>query len=616
MHSTPLKPMSWALLGLVAVSPASAGEWVSTMDDIIVTATRTPRPRVDAPGSVTVIGRDELERHQAGSLFEVLRTVPGLDVTRNGGLGKTTTVLMRGTNAGHVLVLVDGVRAGSATLGIFSWENLPPEQIERIEIVRGPRAALYGSDAIGGVIQIFTRRAQRAFVQAGLGAHGTRSVDAGFGGGDGWRYSLSVGDVRSDGIPSTAAVTEDHGHSNTHVAGGLAGELLPGLKLKLDVSHVQGRNELDAITGNEAFRQQVASVRLDHEVSETWVQRLTLGTALDDYTTQSAFAPANITTRRTSLAWQHDLRLSGAALTTVGLDFWRDSVDKDRSGEIHQDLDTTALYAQHQWRAAGSDWVANLRRDHHDRYGGETTGSLAWGFDLSPTTRLSASYGTAFKAPTVNDLYWPLSRETYFGTTYVTGGNPDLSPETSRAAELGWRYRPTSTVGMEANLFRTRIKDLIEWRASQTGPDEYTYLPENVGRATIDGLEVNADARLDRWYAEAGLTLLSAEDAATGRRLDRRPARRFTLRLGHQLGGGDLQGEWILASARNDLGGSVRLAGYGLVNLAYRRPLSDAVELLVRLENLFDKDYVLASSFSGDYNTLGRSLFLTLRYAP
>lgn len=609
-----------ALIAGLFTLPVQAQE-IPLLDEIVVTATRTARTADETLAAVTVITRRDIEASQANSLDEVLRAVPDLDISRNGGYGKSTSLYLRGTNAGHVLVLVDGVRAASATLGTYAWQNLLPDQVERIEIVRGPRAALYGSDAVGGVIQIFTRKLRGPFVQAGLGSHDTRQVSAGIGGDMGgdhpaWRYSLEAGHFRSDGIPSNAGFSTNHGYENTHLAAGLEGDLAPGMKLNLDFSHAQGDSELDASTGNEDFRNQVFSARLAHRITDTWSQRLTLGHALDDYTTHSLYAPANITTRRTSLSWQHDLTLVPGGLTTLGVDAWRDRAKKDNSGTIDQSLDTVAVFVQQQWRALASDWAVGLRGDRHDRFGHKTTGSLAWGRDLTPRTRLTASWGTAFKAPTVNDLYWPLNSSVYLGTTYITQGNPDLRPESSRSLELGLRHKLDAGLTLGANLYQTRVKDLIEWQSTQTGVNEYTYRPANVSRAAIDGLELTVVGKLGGWRLNGGLTFLDAENAATGAQLDRRPRRKLGLGVGHAVGRGDLQAEWIVASTRNDRNNTAHLDGYGIVNLAYRQPLGKDLDLQARVENLFDQEYVLASSFSGDYNTLGRSLFLTLRYQP
>lgn len=601
-------------LAILPLAPALAQDDIPTLDEIVVTATRTAQAADETLASVTVIGRRQLD--QVNSLDEALATVPGLDLSRNGGYGKSTSVFLRGTNAGHVLVLVDGVRAASATLGTFAFEHLRPEQVERIEIVRGPRAALYGSEAVGGVIQIFTRQAKGPYIEAGLGSHDTRAISAGIGGGNTWRYSFEAGRMTSEGIPTLAVMNTDQGYQNSHLAARLAGPLAPGLRLEADFSQAQGHSEQDPAVGNEDFRNRVASLRLNHEITANWTQRLTLGQALDDYTTHSPFLPANIVTRRTSLAWQHDLNLTPVGLTTLGLDAWRDKGDKEGSGDIRASLDTWAIYAQQQWRGLGSDWSAALRRDRHENYGDRTTGSLAWGRDLSANTRMTASWGTAFKAPTVNDLFWPYSSDVFRGTTYITVGNPNLRPESSNSLELGVRHKLGDTLTLNANAYRTRVKDLIEWQGTETGLNEFTYTPANVSKADIKGLELSAAGYLSLWRLAAGLTFLDAENAGTGEQLDRRPKRKLTVTAGYPMGQGDIQAEWIASSARNDRSATTRLAGYGIVNLSWKHPLSGDLEVQARLDNLFDRDYVLASSYSGDYNTLGRSIFVTIRYQP
>ena len=608
-----LKTLALAIASLPAAAFA-ADE--NLLDEIVVTATRTAQTADESLASVTVITRKDIEQSQANSVDELLRGAAGIDISRNGGYGKATAVFIRGTNADHVLVLVDGVRAASATLGEFAWQNLSPDQIERIEIVRGPRAALYGSDAVGGVVQIFTRKLKAPVIRVGLGSNNTREAYAGLGGGEHWHYSFAMGHFVTDGIPTNAVFTQNHGFENTHFTLGLEGEAAPGLHLDLKASHAEGQSAFDPDTGDQDFRNQVFSARLSHQVSSVWTQRLTLGHALDLMTSHSPYTPATITTRRNSLSWQHDLSLVEGGLTTLGIDYWSDHATKDNSGLVDQTLDTTALFAQHQWQGLGFDWLLDVRADRHDRFGSKTTGSLAWGLDLNPRTRLTASVGTAFKAPTVNDLFWPYNSSMFLGTTYITQGNPDLRPETSRSAEIGVRYRPTANATLGANLYRTRIDDLIEWQSTQTGPTEYTYHPANVSQATITGLELSSGARFDAWRLEGNLTFLRAEDDTSGRQLDRRPKRSAALKVSRDIGTGSLLAEIVAASSRNDRSGTTELGGYGIVNIVYRHAFSRELEMQARVENVFDKDYVLASSFSGDYNTLGRSLFMTLRYEP
>ena len=604
-----LKPVS-ATIGLALVTlPALAQENLPVM---VVTATRTPITADDALTAVTVIDRARIEVSQAASVDELLRLEAGLHFARNGGHGKQTSLYLRGTNSSHVLVLIDGVRASSATLGSYAWAHLTPDQIERIEIVRGPRSSLYGSDAVGGVIQIFTRRDTPAHARLRVGGNGLREAAAGLTFGDKVRISLNGGAQHSDGIPTIRGSGEERGYRNDHLTATLDAPLAEATDLSLTLTHAEGRSENDPNTGDSDFENRVLSARLHHRVNDDWESTLTLGHALDRSESHSPFIPATITTKRYSLGWQNDLAL-GDGLLTLGLDHHRDEATKDRSGTIDRELDASALYAQYQLAAGENDWLLGLRHDHHESFGGHTTWNLSWGRPLSGATRITAGIGTAYKAPTVNDLYWPYSMDAFYGTTYITQGSPGLAPEESASLELGLEHQMGAAT-LRANLFATDVENLIEWSSTQTGASQYTYRPTNIGEARIRGLELGYGIAGEGWQLDAAFTLLSAEDAADGRQLDRRPERTLALRAGLDVGRGHLQGEWLAASERNDRDGRVRLDGYGLLNLAYQRPLERSWTLEARIENLLDRDYLLASSFSGDYNALGRTLYLGVRW--
>ena len=600
-------------LGLVS-TVVSAAEPLATAP-VVVTATRTAQTVDDSLASVTVITREEIERSQARSVDELLRTRAGIHISRNGGYGKSTNIYLRGTNGDHVLVLVDGVRAASATLGSYAWANLMPEQIERIEIVRGPRASLYGSDAIGGVIQIFTRKTSKLHARAGIGSNRLWEIEAG--GGveyEGWTLGITAGRLDDGGIPTLRTDTIDYGYRNTHLALNADGTLPGGVRTAFRLSQQKGRNELDPSTGDITFTNRVASLALSQDVTDRWSQRLTLGYALDRSTSQSPTTPSTITTRRRQLAWQHDLIL-GPGLLTAGFDHWIDHATKDRSGTIDRRIRTNAVFLQWQQESGIGDWQAAIRHDRNSASGNKTTWNAAWGQDLSATTRLTLSHGTAFKAPTVNDLYWPYSVSTFFGITYITQGNPNLAPESSRTTELELRHQFGHTLSLTANAYYTKVRDLIDWASTQTGPTEYTYQPINRAKVRIRGLELALEGRHGDWRSRFTFNLTDAKDE-NGRQLDRRPLRSAALTLSHPLARGDAEMEILAASERSDRNGAARLGGYALVNLRLSQRLAGSVDLLFRVENLFDKAYTLASSFSGDYSTLGRTLYLSLRWQP
>lgn len=605
--------MKKSLLTAAVALPLSAAQAATDLDEIVVTPTRTAQTVDESLTSVTVISREDIERSQPATVTELLRSQAGIHISHNGGIGKTSSVFLRGTNADHVLVLIDGVRASSATLGEFSWSNFSPAQIERIEIVYGPRASLYGSDAIGGVIHIFTRTPRGASARFTLGSDETKAGQVAFGGGETWRYSITAGGLNTGGIPVVKNDDADVGYDNRNLTLALDGALSSRTDLKLSATQAEGTNELDPETGNIDYRNRVLSARLRHDTAERWHQTLTLGHALDESRSFSPFMPATITTNRLSASWQHDVAL-GHGLLSAGIDHWQDEAEKDDSGIIDETLRNTGLFLQHQFGLAGGDINLAIRQDEHSEFGSETTWSAAWGMDVTDRTRISASHGTAFKAPTVNDLFWPHGSSEFFGTTYITEGNPDLRPESSRTTEVILRQQLSDSSHLAATAYYTEVENLIDWQSTQTGADEYTFRPDNVSEASIRGLTLQAGTRLAGWSVNGSFDYLDALDEARDEQLDRRPKRTLKISANRIVGRHDLGIEGLAFSDRLDNNGATELDAYQLVNLQYRYRLGKDFMLGARVENLLDEDYVLAKSFSGEFNTLDRSIYVSLSY--
>ncbi|OZA30467.1 MAG: hypothetical protein B7X93_03210 [Hydrogenophilales bacterium 17-61-9] len=504
--------------------------------------------------------------------------------------------------------------------------------MERIEIVRGPFSSLYGSDAVGGVIQIFTRRSAGPGVKLTAGSRGTRGLGFSLGGGDAWRYSVEAGRESTDGLPTFSDGNTAYGFNRNHLSAGVDGRLTPDLALAARLAQSWGRNELDPATGDNDYKNRTASLKLDHRVGAQWRQSLTLGNTLDRYTSYSPYVPARIETRRNSLSWQHDLSYEPGQLS-LGLDYWKDHASKDNSGLLDERLANTGLFAQYRFAALGGEAQLGARRDRHDAFGGQNTWNLRWGRELTPGLRVTAGHGTAFKAPTVNDLYWPSSSNgpyTYtidgvtYSDTYATGGNPSLKPETSRTSELGLRYGQAGW-GAAVNLYETRVDDLIEWKPTVipggTGSGgeiltTYDWQPENVSSARMRGLELGGHARWLDWDWRAGLARVLAVNLGTGRQLDRRPENSLTLSAARTFGSHGLRIEGSAYSRRLDVNGTRQLVGYGLVNVAYEYALNKDTRFGVRIDNLLDKEYALARTSTRYYETPGRGVFVTLRYQP
>ncbi|MCQ4349052.1 TonB-dependent vitamin B12 receptor [Pseudomonas stutzeri] len=618
-----LRPTLVVLCSLSAI-PALAREALS-VEPLLVTASRTAQTAGESLAAVTVIERAEIERRQAASLPELLRGLPGVALANNGGAGKNTSLFLRGSESDHVLVLIDGVKVGSATSGSAALQDLPVELIERIEIVRGPRSSLYGSEAIGGVIQIFTRRDGGAglhpFLSAGTGTHDSHAASAGLTGraASSW-FSLGLSASDTDGINvkprSTSGYEDDSDGYRNRSAVLRAGHRFAG-GLELDGSFLQAKshNDYDQVnrTRTAGFGaradgvQRVAALRARFAPLEPWLATLQVGRSEDrsDAFQDGRFA-SRYDTRRDSLSWQNDLRLADGHGLVLGVDRQNDrisTVTPNRQPYAERSRDNRGHFAQYLGSAGRHDWQLALRRDDNEQFGDHETGSLAWGYAPSAALRARASYGTAFKAPTFNELYYP------------GYGNPQLAAERSRSAELGLSGRH-GWGDWSASLYRTRIDDLIgsvrvDGQSRAQGVDE----------ARIRGLELQFGGALHGWLWRAGYALTDAENrsrrssaagiAYRGKELNRRPGQTFALDLDRVFGrfgaGATLYAQ---GSAYDDPENRAELSGFATLDLRGEYRLDDEWRLQARVTNLLDADYQTAAGF----NQPGQAVHLTVRY--
>lgn len=602
-----------AVAFVFSAAPASAAGDAKSLDRIVVTGSRTAQSLDDSLASITVLDRSDIERLQAGSLLELLRSVPGVSIANSGGAGKVSAVFLRGAEARHTLVLIDGVRIGSATTGTAAFQDLPIEQIERIEVVRGPFSSLYGSDAIGGVVQVFTRQPEsgaRANASAGIGSLGTRRAGAGLAGrGVGGWVSLQAAVDRTDGIdacrgrpfPNGAGCFTDEpdrdGYLNRSLllAGGL--ELAPGLKWEMRGLRAEFDTEFDGgFTNESSGAQQVLGSRLDWQASERVQLALRVGHNADlaDNFKDGDFR-SRFDTRRRLAGVQADVGV-GEGLLSLGWDWHRDAVVSSTAYVIDSRYQR-AGFAQWQQDFGRSALQAALRRDEDSQFGGKTTGNLLWGLGLGQGMRLHASAGTAYRAPSFNDLYFP------------GFGNPDLGPETSRSFELGLRGRQPG-FGWAVSAFHSEIDALI-------GFDPQLFIPVNIERALVDGIEASLDARLLGFDARLAATWLDGRNGGggpnRGNELPRRAPRSAQLELDRSFGDFGLGASLYAASSRfDDLGNFERLGGYATFDLRAHWQLRPGLQLQLQAANVFDRQYETAAFF----NQPGRTWLLGLRYSP
>lgn len=616
-----LRTLSLAVVCALAPALAQAQDTGATdLDQVVVTANRTAISVNDALTPVEVIDAEQIRLSQARSLPDLLRGRAGISLSNQGGQGKLTTLFLRGSESDHVLVLVDGIRVGSATSGLTAFQDLPIEMIERVEIVRGPRSSLYGADAIGGVIQVFTRRDREGFaprVRLDGGSNDTLGYGVGFGGGNGrsW-YGADYQHTRTSGINACNGLfnpitfegagcfiaensqpdRDGYEKDALSLRGGI--DFNEQWSLEGHALRNEGDNEFDGdFTDRAETVQQVIGGKLRWRPSERVDLHLTAGRNVDssDNFLGDTFLDF-FSTNRDSATLQGDFGVAQDQLVSVGLDWLNDSVESTTPYD-EDERDNKAAFVQYQGRFGAQSLEASVRRDDNEQFGGHTTGSAAWGLGFASNWRVTAGYGTAFKAPTFNELYFP-----FFG-------NANLRPEESETWELGLAYLGDS-FNAHLDTFSTDVDDLIAFDASIN-------LPNNVESARMQGAELSIDTTVADWTIAGAISYLDTENRSSefsaGNELARRAKNSARLDVDRAFGDFRIGVTAVGEGARyDDVANSRRLGGYGTLDLRAEYAISQSLTLQARVANVFDRDYETVAF----YNQPGREWYLTLRYAP
>lgn len=620
-HSLPAAIAATLVFLPVLAAPAGVrAEGAATdLDTVLVTASRSQERLADSLVPAQVIEREEIERSQARDLIELLRGRAGIDVGNTGGRGKLSSLYIRGTESDHVLVLVDGVKMNSATAGMPAFQDLPLAQIERIEIIRGPRSSLYGSEAIGGVIQVFTRDGGAPglsrHARVGAGSHGAREASAGFGyrGKRGWIGVDGAYDA-TDGINACrgsgalfqgcfADEPDEDGYRNTSL--NLRGGMRLGDALVLDGRFLQadGENEFDGSwTNRSRVRQRIAGARLQHAPEQG---RVTTTLALarnvdrsDDFHDDEP--RASFQTRRDSASLQADVQLADAHLLSLGVDHLEDRVDSTTAYAVSGRANT-GVFAAYGGRVGRQRVQASLRHDDNEQFGSHVTGGLGWGLDAGNGLRLTASLGTGFKAPTFNDLYYPGSE------------SPGLRPEESVSLNLGLA-RSTAGHHWALDVYESRIDDLIVFVYP---PPDYRGVGSNVDQARVRGAEFSFGTTLAGIDVALELSHADPRDRSHGANHGHVLARRArtTGRIDLDRDFGPLRAGITVkgAGARyDDPANIVRLGGHATADLRLEYAPHPDWTLLARASNVFDREYETVAW----YYQPGREFHLALRWRP
>lgn len=576
----------------------SAEEQIETM---VVTANRVAQSPVKILAGVTTFERADIESLQPGSLPELLSRVAGVNVARNGGPAQVSQVSVRGTNGRHVLVLVDGIRVGSATTGSADFSSIGIENIERVEIVKGPRAALWGSDAVGGVVQIFTRKQKAGTASVGVeaGSFGYSQANASIGlGNEQHQFSLSASHKEADGFdvfrnpkatdPTKVNLDPDKdGYEKDALSLNLNSQVSDNLRLQLSGQLEDGQYDYDtnssfASTGGHKNDYQNHSwLAKGIWTQEQWQVEGYLGQAQDKATDLAPGRTSLFETNRDQVSLIANFAYSQHGSLTGGMDWFDEEVNASGTNHENKQRYIRAYFLNLNHSFDGFRLDGALRRDNIDDFDGETSYNLSLGYELQNGLLVGVTKGTAFKAPSFNDRYWP------------NAGNPALVPETSDSLELFARYSQ-SHYRIDFAAYRSEVEDMIRWAPGTDG----IWRPSNIDSVLIKGAELTLNYDLsDNLNWNTAVTYTNGKDDKTGQALTRQPKWTAITALTYSLDELQLTGEADMRSNSTD---GERLAGYALLNSRARYQVTPALALTLAVNNLLDRDYQTVRNYMSE----------------
>ncbi|MGB7482098.1 MAG: TonB-dependent receptor [Castellaniella sp.] len=600
-------------LAATAQHTTAPGTAVPTLRDIVVTASRSPEPLADVVGDVTVIGQDQLTEARGDSMVEIIGRAPGVQFTSNGGPQTVTSLFLRGTNSAHTLVLIDGMRINGSTAGSVHFPALDPAMVERIEILRGAASSLYGSDAIGGVINIITKKGGQdrplsAWANVGYGTYETAKSSLGLSGAaQGWDYSLSTSAASSKGFDALRRRKADNkaivgyypdkdGYRSHAVSGTLGYRWAEGHRIGLTAynGYTDGDydNEYTPYPNTHAiYRQQAYSLTSTDIITDWWESDLRFGFSKDSYDNRGSFPSVtnSLTRQHTWINTFKPVKDHQIALLLERQEMRvQSSTAYDRTSR-----NTNAAGLIYKGRIDRLHTQASIRNDNYTDYGNQVTGSLGLNLDLTDTWQIGIAGNTGFHAPTFNDMYYP------------DLGNLDLEPEKSRNIEAHVAYTSERT-HVRLAVFQNKIRDLMV-------ADGFWKM-QNVNQATIRGLTLTGEHDFGNTTLRASADLMDPrnDDPKPGEesQLPQRARQVFHLSAEHRIQALKIGAEYQYTGNRIDASTKSRLGGYSLVNLTAAYDFSKSLGVQVRWNNVLDKDYVLVDG----YNTPGSNVFVNLSW--
>ena len=603
--------------------------------DVFVTATRTPIAKNNVIADTTTISEAEIERAGLSSLTELLQRQPSIEISNNGGQGKVSTFGIRGTSSTHSIVLIDGIRINAATSGFTALENIPLSQIEKIEILRGPASSLYGPDAIGGVIQIFTKKGLEGFkpyIGIGYGRYNTSSLQTGLRGGDSQTtYAINFSGINTDGFsafvpnlasPSNTFNLDKDKYKNYSLSTSLNHKINESYEVNFQYLLTQAKNKYDnsyayyypGIDFRNTSRNEAYSLALNAQINSAWKSSIKISRGIDEYVDKQLYdwnlytyiAQNNLyKTTQDQFTWQNNIELSKGTLTLL----------YDR---LEQKIKTTEYYQKNKRVNDGfmigyslienkHNFQTNIRKDFNSNYDDSLTGNIGYAYMINQNWTFATSAGTAFVSPTFNFAYATADPDAL--------GNADLKPEKSKNIEASIRYKDeTRTLSFTA--FDNEIRDFIIYTYGMTPQSTM-----NLNKAKIQGLSLSGSQFIGHFQISGSVTNQSPKNEDTEKYLPYRSNLLGNINLNYFIGNWNFGVENTGSGIRyDDKANTRKINGYILTNFVADYKFSDQLKINLRLNNALDKDYTINiegnpnTPYGFKYQTPGRSLFANLHY--
>ncbi|MEH0373228.1 TonB-dependent receptor domain-containing protein [Vibrio mimicus] len=598
---------------LTSISYLHASE-AQPQETVVVTANRFEQAESSVLASISVVTKADIEKLNVTSALDILKTLPGVEVNSQGGKGQISSIFLRGTSSKHTLVLVDGVKINSATAGGASLGLIPAFAIEQIEVVRGPRAAIYGSDAIGGVIHIKTipdSRETKHDANLGYGNDDHSSLAWRSTGqlNDSTQASFVFSDEKSDGyrVNEVAPSSDSHGFQSQTLFGSLRHDIndawyaqFNGYQLSSDVEYAnqfsgvknESNTDFYSVAGALNFHKDnyTSQLMVSRSDNESW-----------DGVETGTVAKTALFSSRNSVSWQNHWTVIPTLNLAAGIDYDQEHARQGGANSNNYsktEKDNKAAYVTAQFSKDIITAEASIRYDDDSAFGDQTTWNLGFGVAPSEYVEFVASTGTGFKAPTFNDLYWPGS------------GNSDLKPETSKSSEVGIRSH-LSFIQIEISAYRNEIEDMIDW--APTGPGG-AWIPSNIDNAKIEGIEIEALFETGVIEHRVSAEWKDPRDTSDDSLLIRRARENFSWVSTYTADNFGLSAVANYVGDRKDSTGKT-MDAYTVLDLSANYKLTEAITLGARVGNIFDKEYQTAHSSGGKYYLgEGRNWFATVNY--